>query len=154
MDRPSNGSIPHTNTQLVEEYDAKVVECIQYLCDCEELSREEKHSFFKKARRALGQTALMLSGGGAIAMYHAGVIRALIHTGLYKCVRAAVHPLPRVRACVRHGDGDDVSIQQTHLTHHPPTTQYPTPPGTSASSAAPPAGPSSRGCSPCTPRRS
>ena len=70
----------------MEEYDQKVVECIQYLCDCEELSREEKLSFFKKARRALGQTALMLSGGGAIAMYHAGVIRALINTGLYKYV--------------------------------------------------------------------
>lgn len=74
----------------MEEYDQKVVECIQYLCDCEELSREEKMTFFKKARRALGQTALMLSGGGAIAMYHAGVIRALIKTGLYKYVRVYV----------------------------------------------------------------
>ncbi len=59
----------------MEEYDRKVVECIQYLCDCEELGRDEKLSFFKKARRALGQTAMMLSGGGAIAMYHAGVMR-------------------------------------------------------------------------------
>lgn len=74
----------------MKEYDQKVVECIQYLCDCEDLSREEKMTFFKKARRALGQTALMLSGGGAIAMYHAGVIRALIKTGLYKYVYVCV----------------------------------------------------------------
>lgn len=64
-----------------------MVECINYLCNCEEISREEKTMFFKKGRRALGQTALMLSGGGAIAMYHAGVIRALIDAGMYKYVR-------------------------------------------------------------------
>ncbi len=72
---------------LVEQYDKKVVECIQFLCDCHELTREEKTIFFKKARRALGQTALLLSGGGSIAMYHAGVVRALITEGLYKHVR-------------------------------------------------------------------
>lgn len=57
---------------LVERYDKKVVECIKYITECQELTREEKVMFVKKARRALGQTALMLSGGGSISMYHAG----------------------------------------------------------------------------------
>lgn len=57
---------------LVEQYDQKVVDCIKFLVDCEELSREEKMLFVKKARKALGQTALLLSGGGSISMYHAG----------------------------------------------------------------------------------
>jgi len=57
---------------LVEQYDQKVVDCINFLVDCEELSREEKMLFVKKARKALGQTALLLSGGGSISMYHAG----------------------------------------------------------------------------------
>lgn len=56
----------------MEQYDQKVVDCIKYLVDCEELSREEKMLFIKKARKALGQTALLLSGGGSISMYHAG----------------------------------------------------------------------------------
>ena len=57
---------------LVEQYDQNVVDCINFLVDCEELSREEKMLFVKKARKALGQTALLLSGGGSISMYHAG----------------------------------------------------------------------------------
>lgn len=56
----------------MEQYDQKVVDCIKYLVDCDELSREEKMHFIKKARKALGQTALLLSGGGSISMYHAG----------------------------------------------------------------------------------
>ena len=34
-----------------------------------------------------GRTALMLSGGGAQAMYHAGIIRALIEANVYKDIR-------------------------------------------------------------------
>lgn len=122
---------------------SKMVECLNFLCDCSELTSEEKAQFLKKvggggpnqeparpptrgdeaadkrdghlppalqtsisiivllpswwhgavvgggggsrqARRSLGCTALMLSGGGAIAMYHVGVLRTLIEEGLYK----------------------------------------------------------------------
>lgn len=60
---------------VIEQYDDKVVECINFLVNTEELSREEKTVFVKKARKALGQTALLLSGGGSISMYHAGESR-------------------------------------------------------------------------------
>jgi hypothetical protein len=53
---------------VVDDYIKKVVQCLDFLSDCEELSREAKLRFFAKARKSLGKTALMLSGGGAIAM--------------------------------------------------------------------------------------
>ncbi|KAA0149270.1 hypothetical protein FNF28_07373 [Cafeteria roenbergensis] len=42
------------------------------------LSASDKLEFFEGARLAMGRTALCLSGGGALAMYHMGVVRALI----------------------------------------------------------------------------
>ncbi|KAK3280244.1 hypothetical protein CYMTET_11915 [Cymbomonas tetramitiformis] len=39
---------------------------------------------FEQAAKSLGSSALCLSGGGAIAMYHQGVILALLECGLYK----------------------------------------------------------------------
>ena len=49
-----------------------------------DLPFEEKLSFFKKERRSLGRTALCLSGGGAITMYHMGVVKAFIEAELYQ----------------------------------------------------------------------
>lgn len=33
--------------QVIEDYMSKMVECLNFLCDCTELSREEKNLFFK-----------------------------------------------------------------------------------------------------------
>ena len=38
----------------------------------------------RKMKQNMGRTALMLSGGGAQAMYHGGLLRALIESKLYK----------------------------------------------------------------------
>eukprot|EP00615_Pteridomonas_danica_P004302 CAMPEP_0114339706 /NCGR_PEP_ID=MMETSP0101-20121206/7901_1 /TAXON_ID=38822 ORGANISM="Pteridomonas danica, Strain PT" /NCGR_SAMPLE_ID=MMETSP0101 /ASSEMBLY_ACC=CAM_ASM_000211 /LENGTH=843 /DNA_ID=CAMNT_0001472749 /DNA_START=41 /DNA_END=2573 /DNA_ORIENTATION=- len=43
---------------------------------------EVKLSFFNEMRHAYGRTALMLSGGGMLALYHVGVIKALFLAGL------------------------------------------------------------------------
>ncbi|KAL7553197.1 hypothetical protein ACHAWF_016456, partial [Thalassiosira exigua] len=40
--------------------------------------------FFKKMKQNLGHTALMLSGGGALTMYHLGTVKALVESDLYK----------------------------------------------------------------------
>ena len=47
-----------------------------------ELEPAEKLSFFASAQLALGHTALCLSGGGSLAMYHMGVVRSLLEAGL------------------------------------------------------------------------
>ena len=42
---------------------------------------------FRKMKQNIGRTALMLSGGGAQAMYHLGTMRALIDTNLYHKIK-------------------------------------------------------------------
>ena len=42
---------------------------------------------FRKMKQNMGRTALMLSGGGAQAMYHLGTMRALIQSNLYHKIK-------------------------------------------------------------------
>jgi len=66
----------------VEEFLCSVVEALSFICVTDfgpEFPTRAKLRFFQRARRTLGKTVLCLSGGGALAMYHAGVCRALIH---------------------------------------------------------------------------
>ena len=58
-----------------------------------------REGFLRAARRSLGRTALCLSGGGSMAMYHLGVVRGLIEAGVFRYLK--------VRACVCSGDVDD-----------------------------------------------
>ena len=44
----------------------------------EEINLGRKLQFFNSSQLALGHTALCLSGGGSLAMYHMGVVRALL----------------------------------------------------------------------------
>ena len=41
----------------------------------------------RKLKQNMGRSALMLSGGGAQAMYHLGIIRALAESGVYKDIK-------------------------------------------------------------------
>lgn len=65
----------------VEAYRAEVVRCLHALADDKNTPPAERLRFFRRQRQALGQTALCLSGGGALTMYHAGVLRALLESG-------------------------------------------------------------------------
>jgi len=47
----------------------------------------DRINLVRKMKQNMGRTALMLSGGGAIAMYHLGVIRALIESKLYQDIK-------------------------------------------------------------------
>jgi len=46
------------------------------------MSLEKRLEFFTESRHALGKTALMLSGGASLGMYHFGVIKALANQQL------------------------------------------------------------------------
>ena len=67
---------------LIEEFYARVVEQLSYIAtlpgDSSGLSARAKLRFFQRARKSYGRTALCLSGGGALAMYHIGVVKALV----------------------------------------------------------------------------
>jgi len=48
----------------------------------DELSK--RYTLLKRMKQNMGHTALMLSGGGAISMYHLGTVKALIESGQYE----------------------------------------------------------------------
>lgn len=48
----------------------------------DELSK--RYTLFRRMKQNMGHTALMLSGGGAQAMYHLGTVKALVESELYQ----------------------------------------------------------------------
>lgn len=79
IDRPALHTVALDGTKrLIEEFVDIMNECLRYICDSKNLSPEQKLSFFRNADVSLGQTALGLSGGGSLGMYHMGVCLALL----------------------------------------------------------------------------
>jgi predicted acylesterase/phospholipase RssA len=70
--------------QLIETYLDEVCSALEYLCDGNfiEFSFQEKLEFFKTTGGAFGRSALMLSGGAALGLFHMGVLKALHEHGL------------------------------------------------------------------------
>ncbi|KAK1947427.1 Patatin-like phospholipase domain-containing protein [Phytophthora citrophthora] len=65
---------------VINEYNDAIVRALEMLGNASdvEFPREEKIQFFKHIKQSFGSTALCLSGGGSIAMYHKGIIKALL----------------------------------------------------------------------------
>lgn len=66
--------------QIIKVFRDLVVTCLEYLCfsEFEEFTKNDKIVFFKKCKKSFGCTALSLSGGGAIALYHLGVVKVML----------------------------------------------------------------------------
>lgn len=64
---------------LIEEYTEEVSRCLDYICvgDFPDFGDDEKVLFFKRAGHSFGRSALLLSGGATLGMFHLGVIKAL-----------------------------------------------------------------------------
>lgn len=65
--------------RLVEEYIEESTRCLDYVCvgDFPDFSNDEKILFFKRTGTSYGRSALLLSGGATLGMFHLGVIKAL-----------------------------------------------------------------------------
>jgi len=65
--------------KLITDYLDEVTTSLTYLCDNEFecFSFSQKLDFFKATGQAYGRSALMLSGGAALGLFHLGVIKAL-----------------------------------------------------------------------------
>lgn len=65
--------------QLIQAYLDEVCSSLEYLCngDFIEFGFREKLEFFKTTGGAYGRSALMLSGGAALGLFHMGVLKAL-----------------------------------------------------------------------------
>jgi len=65
--------------QLIEEYTNETDELLRIIChsNFKTVSLQQKFEFFFAARQAYGRTALCLSGGATLGLYHLGVIKVL-----------------------------------------------------------------------------
>lgn len=65
--------------QIIHSFLDEVVGALEDLCDIEHpaFPMAEKLDFFKRASQSFGRSALMLSGGATLGLFHLGVIREL-----------------------------------------------------------------------------
>lgn len=64
---------------LIEDYIEEVATCLRYVANTEspDITLGEKIKFFKRTGRSFGRSALMLSGGASLGMFHLGVVKAM-----------------------------------------------------------------------------
>jgi TAG lipase/steryl ester hydrolase/phospholipase A2/LPA acyltransferase len=70
----------HVGTKLlIDEYTSEVTSLLNHLCDHEiaALPYAQKLMFFRHTGQSFGRSALMLSGGANMGMFHFGVVKAL-----------------------------------------------------------------------------
>jgi len=70
--------------QLIEDYVTEVVAVLDELCDSEieGFSSADKLKFFHEVALSYGRSALMLSGGATLGLFHVGVVKALFRENL------------------------------------------------------------------------
>lgn len=64
---------------LIEEFQDEMVKCLGFIANFNEkgFSLHKKLEFFSETRHSYGRTALLLSGGATLGMFHTGVIKTL-----------------------------------------------------------------------------
>jgi TAG lipase/steryl ester hydrolase/phospholipase A2/LPA acyltransferase len=70
----------HVGTKfLIDDYITEVTSLLNYVCDNDipDLPYNQKLMFFRHTGQSFGRSALMLSGGANMGMFHLGVIKAL-----------------------------------------------------------------------------
>jgi NTE family protein len=70
--------------QLIEDYTREVVVALNFLCDGNfaEFDEVAKLRFFREILASFGRSALMLSGGATLGLFHVGVVKALVREDL------------------------------------------------------------------------
>ena len=85
MGNPKLHNHCHVGTKaLIENYHEEMLRMLRNVCHCrdQDIALDDKLNFFAESRHALGKTALLLSGGASLGMYHFGVMKALHLQGL------------------------------------------------------------------------
>jgi len=80
---PSLYTFSLTGTKnLIEVYQDEVCKSLMHISRSGKFDMDSKMKFFSESRYTFGKTALLLSGGGGLGMYHLGVIKALYDQNL------------------------------------------------------------------------
>ena len=74
-------SLVNTKT-LIVNYQKEVRKALRFVLNSDKFDLKSKLTFFTESRYAYGRTALILSGGGGLGMYHLGVVKALYEQNL------------------------------------------------------------------------
>jgi hypothetical protein len=74
----------HGTKYLIEEYEKEMMKSIEFIATFNEkiFPLHKKLEFFSETRHSYGRTALLLSGGSTLGMYHIGVIKTLYEQNL------------------------------------------------------------------------
>jgi len=64
---------------LIEDFRKEFIACLEYISDLpkDKFPSSQKLEFFAETRHAFGRTALLLSGGAGLGLYHFGVLKIL-----------------------------------------------------------------------------
>ncbi|KNC97622.1 uncharacterized protein SPPG_07090 [Spizellomyces punctatus DAOM BR117] len=95
--------ITHVGTKrLIEDYIDEVIRQLHFICEEEspQITLKAKYDFFTQTQRAYGRTALCLSGGGALALCHVGVVKTLFEANLLPRVISGSSGGSIIAACV------------------------------------------------------
>lgn len=83
INNPLLYEISNTGTKLqIEILNDEISKSLEYICNNIDLTLDQKIDFFSEVRHSYGKTALLLSGGASLGMYHTGVIKTLLENNL------------------------------------------------------------------------
>jgi TAG lipase/steryl ester hydrolase/phospholipase A2/LPA acyltransferase len=81
----------------------------------EEVSIDNKLAFFSETRHAFGRSALLLSGGGGLGLYHSGIVKTLIEENMLPTVLSGSSAGSIVAGCV--GVRTDEELPEVRIPH-------------------------------------
>lgn len=97
--------------KLIEDFHEEIVTQLRMLSEGVDSLRghveiKNKLDYFRNLRKVLGNTALLLSGGGALGVYHIGVLQAIVDGGMLPRIIAGSSSGAIIAAmlCTRHDD--------------------------------------------------
>ena len=74
--------------EIIKKFKECVIDSLNWIANHDQISLDAKLEFFKSRRRSVGRTALCLSGGGSLSMYHMGVVKCMIDQ---KCLPSVIN---------------------------------------------------------------
>lgn len=135
MSNPKLYMKSHTGTKrLIEDFNEEIVQHLKIMSSgisdiSNYVALKPKLDFFRTLRQSLGNTALLLSGGGALGVYHIGVIEAIVEAGMLPRIIAGSSSGSIIAAmiCTRRDDeihdlislkGVNYNFMEPRLEHH------------------------------------
>ena len=96
--------------QLITEYVAEVCSALEELSEVEhaDFPEVEKQKFFRETAQSYGRSALMLSGGATLGLFHVGVVKALFRENVLPVVMSGSSAGSVVAATVGTRSPDDL----------------------------------------------